>query len=305
MIEVTSGSSVAAINAALVAAANAGGGMVQLEAGDYQIGAAEQIAWPASGTGVSLLGQGIYGTRFHLDGGRSGDAVNLTAGNLSHVSLRDMGFYASAQITSGAVIHTANCHNLIMERIMVTGPYNDGIKLDGGAGQYLATLRDVSTEATGSYRSLCLGTDRVPLLQGVYLFGCKFFGSRYGIWCENVSGLTIIGGEVLQHTADGFVTYPQAGEVCEFFQLTAFSADSCGDTGIYLGSGGGIVQGVTVNNSWSGSNKNVGMQIVGAPQGNGIAITGGTRMEGNINGSIVNYGASNYYLSPSCYLDKP
>lgn len=290
MIGITAGASVAAINAALAAAANSGGGIVQLAAGDYPIAANEQISWPANGTGVSLAGEGMYGSRFRVAAGRSSDVLTITQGNPAHVLLRDVGFVMAGRPAAGAVIHAANNHNLILERALILGAVNDGIKIDGGSGQYLATLRDVSIEATAdSYRALVLG-DGPLVMQGAYIFGCKFAQSQYGIWCDYVSGLDLVHSELLDHQNHGFVTYPQPGHSCEAFQITGLTADSCGGTGIYLGSGGGYLDKIMLVNCWSGSN-NKGLEVAGAPQGGRVTLDT-TMLFGNRAAAYQDYGAT-------------
>ena len=85
-------------------------------------------------------------------------------------------------------------------------------------------------------------------------------------------------------------------------QLTGLIADTCGGTGIYLGSGGGTVQGVTIANGWSSSN-NIGMEIDPAPLANQITY-GLSRFLNNKTSCVVNYGATN--VEPfGNYMDKP
>lgn len=297
MIQVPAGSTVATVNTALTQAANAGGGTVMLAAGDYPVQANEQIVWPANSIGVSLIGEGMYGSRVQVAAGRSTDVMVMTAGNPAHVSVRDVGFVIDGAISGGAVIHAANHHNLILERILLLGPFYDGIKIDGGSGQYLATLDKVSIEgAASSFRSLALGSDNSPVTQGIYIYNCKFAQSQYGIWCDFVSGLDLVHTELLNHTQHGFLTYPVGpNRSCEAFQITGLTADSCGGAGIYFGGGGGFVDRISMINCWSGSN-NVGLEILGAPNGNRFLL-GFSMLTDNKTEAIRDYGATSFQQS--------
>jgi hypothetical protein len=288
-----------AINAALAKAALLGGSEVVLSAGRYVIPATSSIKWPASANGVSLVGEGPLASVIQAEGGRSSDLLDLTAGNLAHVRMAGFGISALGVIGSGAMIHMADCYDPVIERVRLDGPFNDGIVIDGGPNQYLATLDKVTMPGDPrSFRCLVLGEN--SLVQSVYVSRCSFAASRYGIWLTNASGFYPSLTEVLAHVEHGLVTYPMPGQVVEWVQATQLIADSCGGTGLYLGSGGGAVRGVSFCNSWSSSNNN-GIEI--APACNDVCADYTTRFLANRNRSVIDYGGTNIRIS--AWMDKP
>jgi hypothetical protein len=131
--------------------------------------------------------------------------------------------------------------------------------------------------------------------QGIYMSGCSFAQSEYGIWCDYVSGLNLVSCELLDHAQHGFVCYPQPGRSCESFRLTNLEVDSCGGTGFYLGSGGGNIDLITMSNCWSGSN-NIGIEVAGAPNGNRVRWSGGDIVF-NRTQAVRDYGATSLIVT--------
>jgi hypothetical protein len=288
------------INAELARSAAQGGGEVMLPAGHYSIPSTSSIIWPANANGVSLIGEGPFASTILTDA-RGSDLLDLTAGNLSHVRIAGLGISVAGPCIGGALIHAADCYDLIVERVRLDGPYNNGIAIDGGPNQYLTTL--INVVCPGDPRCYCcviIGQNVLP--QDTYINLCKFAGTQYGIWVQNASGVYLSSTEVLDHVHHGFVTYPMAGQVAEWVQATQFIADTCGETGIYLGSGGGNVRGVSFSNSWS-SNNNNGVEIEAAPLGDNICFDAATMILVNRNRSVIDYGATNVRIS--AYMDKP
>jgi hypothetical protein len=288
-----------AINAALQQAAVLGGSEVVLSAGRYLVPATSSIRWPANANGVSLIGEGPLASVIQAKGGRYSDLLDLTTGNLAHVRIAGVGISALGVIGSGAMIHAANCYDLLIDRVRLDGPFNDGIVIDGGQNQYLTTITCVTMPGDPrSYRCLVIGESGYP--QDTYINLCKFAATQYGIWVQNAGGVYPSSTETLGHVQHGFITYPGGGQNVDWVQATQLLADSCGGTGIYLGSGGGAVRGVSLSNSWSSSNTN-GVEI--APECDDVCFDATTRFLANRNRSVIDYGGTNVRIS--AWMDRP
>jgi hypothetical protein len=286
------------INTALAQAASQGGGEVIIPAGRYHVPPASSIRWPASANGVSLVGEGPLASVIQADA-RGSDLLDLTAGNLAHVRIAGLGISALAPCSGGAMIHAANCYDLVVERVRLDGPLRDGIAIDGGTNQYLTTLSFVVMPGDPrSFRCVVIGEAGYP--QDTYISLCKFAATQYGIWVQNAGGVYPSSTEVLGHAQHGLVTYPMPGQSVDWFQATQFLADSCGGTGWYLGSGGGTVRGVSLSNSWAASCNN-GLEISG--QCADVCVDAPTRFLANRNRSVIDYGGTNVRVS--AWMDRP
>jgi hypothetical protein len=291
-----SGDDATAIQAAINAAAAAGGATVYLGPGPVNLIAADQIVWPANASGVSIKGDGPQATLINVNGVLTRDLFVLTAGNLAHCQIRDLGFNCVNTGTGGALIHFVNCYSAHVENVRMAGGFYNGVAVGGGANQYLCTIRDLICPAASTTNAcVIIGDDTNGIAQGIYIDTCKFAASNFGIYIRNGGGISISDSECLNHVLSGLITSPAATESAKGITVSNLLSDSCGLSAINLGHSGGVVLFVSILGG-SANNSQNGIIIGPNPNVNNISIVG-VQIQVNKQSAIINAGANAVEIS--------
>jgi hypothetical protein len=280
------------IQAAINYAASIGGATVYLGPGPLTTAAGTQLVWPSLASGVNLKGDGPQTTLLNINGNPSVDVFVLTAGNLAHCQIRDMGFNVAGTATGGALIRFANAYGALVENVRMANGFYNGIFVEGGSNQYLLEIDGVIAPATATANAaILIGSDTTGIAQGVYITNCKLAGSAFGVYARNASGLTVSDSEFLNHGQSGFITSPASVGGVKSVTLSNCFSDTCGQAGINIGHSGGQVQAVSIE---GGSSNNSLNGIIIAPSANvaNVSIVG-VQLYVNKRSAVVNYGANN------------
>jgi hypothetical protein len=291
------GDDLVVIQAAINYAATIGGATVYLGPGPLTTAAGSQLVWPSNANGVSIKGDGPQTTLLNINGNPAVDVFVLTAGNLAHCQVRDIGFNVNGIATLGALIHAANAYAFHAENVRMANGFYNGVFLEGGSNQYLATLRDLVMPAAGSANAcIILGGDPPSDdVQGVYIDTCKLAGSAFGVYMRHCGGVSIADTECLNHGQSGFITSPSATCIVKDVTMTNCFADTCGLAAINIGESGGTVVAVSIEGG-SANNSNEGIIIGPNPYVNNVAILGVQVFVNKLSG-IHNYGANAVQIS--------
>jgi hypothetical protein len=295
------GDDLTVVQAAINYAASIGGATIYLGPGPLTTAAGTQLIWPSSANGVSVKGDGPQTTLLSINGNLTSDVFVLTAGNLAHCQIRDMGFACNGTGTGGALIRFGNAYAGHVENVRMANGFWNGVLVEGGSNQYLMTIRDLICPAAASANAcIILGSDAVPALaQGIYIDTCKLAGSAFGVYLRNASGIDVSDTECLDHGQSGVITSPGNTEQVKSLQMTGILCDTCGAAGINLGNSGGNLSFVSLSNCWSASSV-YGILIANNPLANNISIVG-CQIHVNKQNGIRNIGA-NAVLIANCLL---
>lgn len=289
-----------AIQLAINYASSIGGATVYLGPGPISFTSTDQLIWPANGNAVSLKGDGPQATLITISGVLTQDVCVLTAGNLAHCQIRDLGFQVNDTATGGALIHFANCYAAHVENVRMADAFYNGVAIGGGPNQYLCTIRDLICPAAPTANAcIIIGDDSTTLAQGIYIDTCKLAASQFGIYIRNGSGVEVSNTECLSHVSSGLITSPGTGEQAKSVQCVGLLCDSCGLAAINLGHAGGNTSFVSLANCWAASSQ-VGVLIGPNPNVNNISLDG-CQIHVNQTNGIDNKGA-NAVLINSCLL---
>lgn len=283
----------AAINAA---AALPDGATVYLGPGPINFTASCQLIWPAFANGVNLRGDGPDTTVINISGALGNDVCVLTAGNLAHCQIRDLGFNCTGTGTGGALIHFGDCYAAHVENVRMAGGFYNGVSITGGSNQYLCTIRDLICPAAQTANAcVVIGDDVNGLVQGIYIDTCKFAASQFGVFIRNGGGISISDTECLNHVQSGVITSPAPGETAKGITMSNHLSDSCGLAAVNLGHSGGIVEFVSIVGG-SYNNSQNGIIIGPNPNVNNVSIVG-AQVHVNLQSGIVNFGANSVEIS--------
>lgn len=291
------GSDAQAIQAAVnFAAQQPDGATVYLGPGPISFTASDQVIWPSYANGVNLKGDGPQTTVITVAGNLASDVLVLTAGNLAHCQICDLGFNCTGRATSGALINFANNYAAHVENVRMAGGFWNGVLISGGSNQYLCTLRDLICPAAATANAcVVVGDDVHGLTQGVYIDTCKFAASAFGVYVRNGAGISISDTECLNHTLSGVITSPAPGEFAKGITMSNFLSDSCGLAAVNVGHSGGTVVAVSIVGG-SYNNSQNGIIIGPNPYVNNVSIIG-AQIHVNRQSAVVNFGANAVEIS--------
>lgn len=289
------------IQTAVNYAQSIGGATVYLGPGPLNIPSGVTVSWPSSATGVNLKGDGPYSTIININGNLNNDVFALTFGNPAHCQILDLGVACNGIGAGGAVVHFINNYAAHVENVRIWGGFYNGIAVQGGANQYLCTIKDgIFPAATSANACIVLGDDVHGVTQGVYIDNCKLAGSQFGVYMRHASGVVISNTECLAHGFSGFITEPAVSETVKSLTMTNCEADTCANAAINLGSTGGVVQSVSIVGG-SANNSQNGIIIATNPNAENISIVG-VQCVVNLQSAIFNFGANGVIFSSNVCL---
>ena len=258
--------------------------------------------------GVSLSGGGMDATILTATFGTGNIITVDTCGS---VTISDMIITSSVARTSGACIRMTNSHNCTIERIRVDTPSYDAFILDGGASQFLYTIRDF--EINGGFRGIVIGTDstlpqdiwiqrgiiagttdaalHMIHASGIYVNSVDITQCKYGVYTTPASGQYVVAffaNQLFADTSDtsGWVIAPASGAIVAGWSCS--NCWSCGadgaaihDAGIVIdGTSGGSIYGISFQGALIMNNRGPGVLILGS-SARKISFMGGCQIGGN------------------------
>lgn len=222
---------------------------------------------------------------------------SFTAGNVLQVggpgvnpSGLDMGGFAIvplAQMTAGAAICIANGHDITLSDFALAGPLFNGVRLLGGAQQFIYKLVDFEINSC-SNRGILVGDDG-EVVQDITLTDGVVAGCGAGIELDACSGLYGRGVDVMTGAAGGWLFLPPAGAYVTGIKLSECLADTCGGTAGY------ILQGAVTDVDMAGCHASTcaGQGLYAGPGVNGLSWHGGRLLNNGANGLLAVQGSTN------------
>lgn len=282
----------AAIQAAINAAATAGGGQVYLPPGTYRLNSG--ISWTASN--IHLVGAGQGATKI-LANFATGNVVSVGSSgtNPATCSIRRMSFRSNVVRSSGAGILFTQTYNCSIEDVTFDNDspsyYYIDIQIDGYANNFINVLRRVNCRGNNAYAAIVIGANG-SIVQDIWLVDSVIGGHSYGIICYNVSGFYVSNTDVIQCNV-GMLTYPNASQqvrqifatnllldgsntdggqiytnggnctILEFANCeTNFNGTSTSHSGLVISQGSGTIRGINFVNHQSVLNAGDGILIL-------------------------------------------
>lgn len=282
----------AAIQAAINAAATAGGGQVYLPPGTYRLNSG--ISWTASN--IHLVGSG-QGVTIILANFATGNVISVGSSgtNPASCSIRRMNFRSNVARSSGAGILFTQTFNCSIEDVTFDNDspsyYYIDIQIDGYANNFINVLRRVICRGNNAYAAIVIGANG-SIVQDIWLVDSVIGGHSYGIICYNVSGFYVSNTDVIQCNV-GMLTYPNASQqvkqifatnllldgsntdggqiytnggnctILEFANCeTNFNGTSTSHSGLVISQGSGTISGINIVNHQSVVNSGDGILIL-------------------------------------------
>lgn len=248
-----------AVQAAIDAAAAAGGGIVHLPAGIYRITAALTM----TASNIVLRGEGAASVL--KAGAASINIVEIGDGtaNPNNSVVDSLRFTAESVMDVGThAIIVRNGHNITVRNVRLDGYgtlYN-GIRLVGGAQQYIYNVENFEINEMVNH-GIVVDAPLTSPTQNVFLSNGEIGGGNNGILLLNASGVYMSMVECLGCHQHGLATYPAAEATVRYLLLTQCVFDSCTQAGVFLSSNGGTLYDVQMNGCWSASNGRSGIEI--------------------------------------------
>lgn len=257
--------------AAAITALPATGGILYFPPGTYLISSTLTITT----NNVTVLGAGRYVSVLKAAVGLAGSDM-LTFGNGSTSctggGVSALGFDSASTKSGGAGIYFNKCMFMTIEDVALSHQYN-GIHVGNNSSVIRITDADIYTSAlNGIWVDGGNGT-----VNDIYISRVVADNSP----AATGSGIYVSGGDAViaehcdfLHFANGLLLEPTSGKKSRWNFFTAVMFDYCTNDGIHLGGDAGDIYGCTFTNCWASSNTGQGVYIgTGTGATEGISIT--------------------------------
>jgi hypothetical protein len=289
----------AAIQAALTAAGNAGGGLVKIPASPSSYLVSSTLTVPAN-VWVEGDGQGATTVRINsatLDLFRLGAYTG--AGGYTCGGVRDMQLASSVPRTAGDIIGVDGCadgdlsHLLFNIASSSTGGNSIDITANGHTVSYLFVHNIVILQG-GSGSAILIKGPGGNYLRDINMTGDGTNGT--GITVNNSGGDFWMEVEI-DHFGIGVLVNPGTGQLVENENMVHVQTDSNNQYGFqYAPSGAGVIQQMSCQNCWAATNG------VASANGRGIYILGGSKYTFS-NPQVGNNGGNGIEIAGGSYID--
>jgi len=241
----------AAIQAAITAAINAGGGKVYLPAGNYLISSTLNI----TGNDITIVGDGMNTTLITCNFA-AGDIISIQNTSTifcSNIQITQLGITSTITKTSGAAIAARGGHNLKLSYITLNSNLYTGFQFDAGAGnQFLFYLNDFEINS-GSAFGIVVGLEGngyTNLVADLFINRGSIANCGAGIGLFNASGVYLKDIDCIVNDKDVYIC-PTTGNFVQALWADTVLGDSANKSGWSLVSNGGAILDVNLSNIWA------------------------------------------------------